>query len=72
MSFEMIIGIVLAILLSGFFLFGFFVGATKGRNPNAPLFKKSTNQTENQKRLQAIAENVANYQGNKEGQKVIK
>lgn len=29
MSYEMIIGIVLAVLLSGFFLFGFFVGATK-------------------------------------------
>ena len=65
--------VILAALLPVFFLFGFSCGAKKAHNPVAPIMPKvrKTKQSEEQKKLDTISRNIANYVGNSEGQERI-
>ena len=70
MLFE-IIAIILTLLLPFFFLFGFMCGVRKGQNPNAPIFRQKNEQSEEQRRMETLSRNIANYVGNSEGQEKI-
>ena len=65
--------VILAALLPVFFLFGFSKKKKKAHNPAAPIVPKvrKTKQSEEQKKLDTISRNIANYVGNSEGQERI-
>ena len=65
----MLYSVGVGLLLAAFFIGGFFFGATKGRNPDSLRKKNKTSQ--DQKRMETLAKNVANYQGNSDGQEKI-
>jgi hypothetical protein len=62
MSYSVIIGAMFA----AFFVFGFFIG-----RESPTMLKKKNKATENQRKLEKIANNVANYKGNAEGQEKV-
>lgn len=72
MLYSIIMPLMIAVLLPAFFMAGFYIGFQKGQNPNKPIIKSKSETTESQKRLETLAKNVANYQGNAEGQEAIK
>lgn len=68
MLFEITI-VILAVLIPVFFLFGFYCGARKSVNPNAPLIpKKHEKQSD---RYEQLSKNISNYVGDSTNQVAI-
>ena len=58
--------LVFAALIPIFFLFGFYCGARKGTNPNAPLIPKKHEKEKD--RYEQLSRNISNYIGDSTNQ----